>query len=181
MYFIPLLLWRPSQPYNCSILELFQPMRLSPDSGLNFQGCISAPVPSVSVMLPPWHLKEIKTGWKGIYLKQLFQILHCVTSSCHGWQKCFPSKTVTSLHCKPKTWLLVVTSSDQDEALVAASFVHLGEAWSRWHRCVKWAASCRTHARWHHHWSLILCPSSASRWQGDSVVLYLSAAWLVSY
>lgn len=38
---------------------------------------------------------------------------------------------------------------------------------------VEWTTSCSTHSWWHHHWCLVLCTSSASRWQGTFKFLHL--------
>lgn len=114
-----------------------------------------------------------------------FQKLLCATSSCHGQEKCFSDKwfPVTSLRDKFEICFSVVTLTEQDDALSAASSVHLGGAPSSWLCPVQRTASCSTHTWWHHHWSVVLCTSSASCWQGKLgfLCLCLSAAWFMCH
>lgn len=95
-----------------------------------------------------------------------FQELLCATSSCHGRDKCFLDKafSVTALRNDLEIFFSIVTLTDQDDALSAASSVHLGGAPSSWVCPVQRAESCSTHTWWHHHWSIVLCASSASCW-----------------
>lgn len=70
MSFCYLLLWRRAQPSNQGSLGLFQPVRLSLDFLLNFQGCIAGPVSAVMIL--PWHPREESVAGKEYIQKNFF-------------------------------------------------------------------------------------------------------------
>ncbi len=180
-----LLLWRPTLPYNLGSLNVFQPVRLSPDFLLNFPDCTAAPVSAVAVMVPPWTPKERKdkseernilkaSTFKNSSVPQALAMARKSVSrtSSFLWRLC-----TTNLRSASPS----VTLTDQDDASVAARPVHWGVAWSSWLCPVQRTASCSTHIWWHHHRGLVLRPSSASRWQGNDAFLCLcpSAGWFL--
>lgn len=127
----------------------------------------------LSQLLQWWSHLEIQRKERQVKRKEY---ILCATRSCHGQEKCFSDKQlpVTALHDKLEICFSIVTWTDQDDALSAASSVHLDGAWSSWLCPVQRTASCSTHTWWYYHWGAVLCPSSASRWQGNFVFLSLS-------
>lgn len=99
------------------------------------------------------------------------------TSSRHGQEKGFSGLwfPVTTLSDKPQICIHVLTSEDQDDALSAAGSVCLDRNLAGRFCPVQWTASCSAHTWWHHHRSVVLCTSSASCWQGTSLLLWRSS------
>lgn len=180
-----LLLWRPTLPYNWGNLNYCQPMRLSTDFSLEFPRLHCCTCLSCCSDGPPWNPEGRNTNLKkGIYLDCPFsKTLMSLALAMARKSVSRTSSFLWRLYVTFEICFSCVTLTDQDDALSAATSFYVGGAWWGWLCPIQWTASCSTHTWWHHHWSLVLRPSSTSCWQGNFVFLCLlvSTEWFMCH
>lgn len=181
-----LLLWRPTLPYNWGSLNYCQPVRLSKDFSFEFPRlhcctCLSCCSDGPTLKSGG---KKYKSEERNILKSSIFK--NSSVPLAFAMARKSVSRTSSFLWQLYTTFEICfscVTLTGQDDALSAANSFHVGGAWWSWLCPVQWTASCSTHTWWHHHWSLVLCPSSASCWQGNFVFfcLLMSAEWFMCH